>query len=393
MEKSVHFDNTQIGFSHKSNSQLTKMKWLFTFLNYPWIVSIGSTLALWALKLRLPFFQDLVKHTMFEQFCGGVTLTECEQVIQNMSKHHTLTVLDYGAEGKDNEADFQKAHEAFIQSLQFADNKPNIPVICIKLTSLFSFAALQKVSEKKLLSPEELEAFERGIERIRSICQLAHDTNTAVFIDAEESWIQPAIDDIADDMMKAFNHKQVVVYNTFQMYRHDRLAFLKASHHKASKNQYLFGAKIVRGAYMEKERLRAKQMGYPDPINTDKAATDRDFNQALHFLVENIQNTAFCNATHNDNSSYLLTRLLIQRQIPKDHPHVLFCQLYGMSDILTYNLAHDGFRSSKYMVYGPVKDVIPYLIRRAQENTSVSGDIGRELSNIRQEISRRESTR
>ena len=228
---------------------------------------------------------------------------------------------------------------------------------------------------------------------MREICQAAADSRIGVLVDAEESWIQNTVDALTMQMMDAFNRDRVVVYNTIQLYRHDRLAFLKHSYEAAHEKGFVLGAKLVRGAYMEKERKRADQLSYPSPIQPNKEATDRDYDLGVTFCIQHIEDIALIVASHNENSNLLAARLLEQRNLPLNHPHVHFSQLYGMSDNITFNLAKAGCPVSKYLPFGPIKDVIPYLMRRAQENSSVSGQTGRELGLIKKELKRREENR
>jgi len=289
-------------------------------------------------------------------------------------------------EGEEN---YDKAVPEFIRAIEYAAGNPNIPFIAIKVTGFARFSLLEKIHSGAALTPEEAAEYTRVRNRIQAIAAAASKHKIAVLIDAEESWIQQPVDDLADELMEQFNKEHVIIYNTFQLYRHDRLAFLKKSFDKAQKQGYLLGAKLVRGAYMEKERRRAEEMGYPSPIQPDKAATDRDYDAAVSFCMERLNNLAVFVGTHNEKSSMLAAGLLHQQQLPHDHAHVSFSQLLGMSDNITFNLAHAGYHVSKYLPYGPVKDVMPYLLRRAQENTSISGQMGRELGLIRKERKRR----
>ena len=386
----VDFSNTEIAFSHLDNRALQKTAWLFRMMNRPWLVKYGSKLGLWAVEHRLPLAERVVKQTIFDQFCGGTTLLGCQDNIDRLAAYNTLTILDYGAEAKETENDFNYTMNENIRAIDFASRSGhNIPVVSTKVTGLARFDLLASIQDKQTLTREQLGEYRNVLKRIDAVCYHASKKGVSVFIDAEESWIQDSIDHLVWLMMKRYNKERVVVYNTFQMYRHDRLQFLIESFDRAQKYNFLLGAKLVRGAYMEKERNRAQALGYSSPINPDKATTDDHYNTALRFCLDHLDHLAMCNASHNATSALLQVEIMDKKGIAHDHPHTLFSQLLGMSDNLTFNLAAAGFRASKYMPYGQVVDVIPYLIRRAQENTSVTGDAGRELKLIEQEVNRR----
>lgn len=368
------------------------MSWLFSMMNRSWLVKIGSQLTLFALKLRLPV-QGLIKATIFKQFCGGTTVEDCEKSIEAMHKYGVLTILDYGVEAKTSEQDFDNTVAANIKSIKFAAKNQKVPIISCKISGLARFALLEKINLKQPLNEAEQAEYDRALKRIDSICMEAADHQIGVFIDAEETWVQDAIDEISDLLMEKYNQQKVIVYNTFQMYRHDRLDFLKKSHARSQEKGYLLGAKIVRGAYMEKERARAEEMGYPSPIQPDKTATDRDYNAAIQYCIDHYEQIGSCLASHNQNSCLLQASQIAEKGIPSRHPHLSFCQLYGMSDNLTYNLSKAGFNSTKYVPYGEVKEVVPYLIRRAKENSSVNGEVSRELNLIQKEINRRRTAK
>lgn len=384
------FNDTATAFAHLSDSELKKAAWLFRMMNRPWLVKYGSSLGLMAVEWNLPFAEKVIRHTIFEQFVGGSTLLDCQKSIDRLAALNTFTILDYGAEAKETEQDFNHTMTENIRAIDFATQSGGkIPVISTKITGLARFSLLERIQNKATLERDELNEYRNVLKRLDTICYHASIKGVSVFIDAEESWIQDTLDHLVWLMMKRYNKERVVVYNTFQMYRHDRLQFLIESFDRAREQGFLLGAKLVRGAYMEKERNRAAELGYTNPINPDKQATDDLFNTALRFCADHIEHLAVCNASHNAESSLLLADLMQKKNMPADHPHVLFSQLYGMSDNLTFNLAKAGYRVGKYMPYGQVHDVIPYLIRRAQENTSVTGDAGRELSLILQEVNRR----
>lgn len=386
----IDFTNTKIAFAHLTDSELKKSAWLFNLMNKPWLVKYGSALALWAVENGIPLSEWAVRKTVFSQFVGGTTLLDSQPSIERLAEFKTLTILDYGAEAKETELDFNHTMNENIRAIDFAARSvKSIPVISTKVTGLIRFGLLERMQSADALTREELSEYRNALKRLDAICYHASTKNVAVFIDAEESWIQDSIDHLVWLMMRRYNKKQVVVYNTFQMYRHDRLNFLTESYDRARKEGFLLGAKLVRGAYMEKERARAQEMGYPDPINPDKASTDDLYNTALRFCIDHLDTMAVCNASHNADSAQLMVDLMDKKGIAHNHPNTLFSQLYGMSDNLTFNLAEAGFRVAKYLPYGQVKEVIPYLIRRAQENTSVTGDAGRELKMVQEEVKRR----
>ena len=389
-KNSLDFSNTEIAFSHKSNAELKKTAWLFKMMNNPMLVKYGSNLALKAVEWNLPFAETVIKNTIFEHFCGGSTLLNSSPTIEGLAKSHVNTILDYGVEAKETEEDFNKTMVENIRAIEFASKSKDIPFVSIKVTGLARFELLQKLQSNATTTMEEQNEYYAVSKRLDSICHAGRDKGINVLIDAEESWIQDTIDRMANMMMARYNKEKAVVFNTFQMYRHDRLNFLKESYELAQQKGFILGAKLVRGAYMEKERKRAEEMAYPTPINPDKVATDKLYNDGLVFCVSHYDKIACMNATHNAQSSILLADLMEEMGIPHNHPHFYFCQLLGMSDNITFNLASAGYNVAKYLVYGTVKDVIPYLVRRAQENTSVTGDMSRELSLISKELKRRE---
>ncbi len=385
----LDFSNTEIAFSHKSDLELKKTSWLFKMMNNPSLVKYGSGLALKSVEWGLPFAETVIKSTIFEQFCGGTTLLNCTKAIDMLAHNNTKTILDYGVEAKESEEDFNMTMVENIRAIEFASKTRNITFISIKITGIGRFDLLAKLQSNAPLTMEEQNEYYSVSKRLDSICHAGRDKGVGILIDAEESWIQDSIDRMANMMMARYNKDKAVVYNTFQMYRHDRLDFLKESFELSEQKGFYLGAKLVRGAYMDKERKRAQEMGYPTPINPDKVATDKLYNDALVFCVSLHTRIACINATHNAQSSKLLAELMDEMGIPKNHPHFYFSQLYGMSDNITFNLATAGYNVAKYMVYGTVKDVIPYLVRRAQENSSVTGDMSRESALINSEVKRR----
>ncbi len=383
------FTDTEVAFKNKTDGELRDAKRLFQMMNSGSLVDVGTSLATAALKLKLPFVVPILKKTIFKQFCGGVNLMDCQEVINHLYSHDTQAILDYGAEAKTSEEDLDLAAEELMSAVKFAAANDSVPVAVSKLTALVDNNLLIKKQSKHPLSAAETTSWERFISRIDDACSRAKDLGVGMFIDAEESWMQGAMDDVARYLMSRYNKDRVTVYNTYQLYRHDKLEQLRSDFYKASSEGYMLGAKVVRGAYMEKENERAEDLGYETPIQPNKEATDRDFNQAILFCLDHYENIAFCNASHNLDSVKLMVDEIIKRGIPRDHDHLNFSQLQGMSDHITFNLAAAGFNTAKYIIYGPVRDVVPYLIRRADENTAVKGGMSRELSLIMQEVKRR----
>lgn len=388
----VDFKNTAIALEHKTDKELKNTAWLFRLMNSNFLVNIGSAMTILALNIRMPI-QGIIKKTIFKQFCGGKDFEECRATVAELAAYNVATILDYGAEGKESEAAFDITIKASIKSILFAAQHDTVPVVSCKVTGLCKNKLLENITtalqKGEPLTDKLQKKFDKVVIRLDSICKEAHKHKVALFIDAEESWVQMAIDRVTDIMMERYNKDYITVYNTFQLYRHDRLSFLKESYAKAEQRNFILGAKLVRGAYMEKERKRAVKMGYLSPIHTTKEATDRDYNAAVEFCIQNYEKIAGCVASHNESSTRLQMESMEEKGVDKKHPHFNFCQLYGMSDNLTYNLAKAGYNVAKYVPYGPVRDVIPYLIRRARENSSVDGEVSRELDMIKQEILRR----
>jgi len=387
--QSLDFTNLATAFAGKSNSDLRKAAWIFSIMNHSWLVKWGSNLALWAIKYKLPLVEPIIRHTIFDHFCGGTSLADCQLAISQLANQNVKTVLDYGGEAKQTEKDFNASMEEVLRAIDFSTQHQHVSIISIKITALAKFELLEKIQTKVPLSKSEKEAYQHLLKRLSFIGQSAEDNNVALFVDAEESWIQEVIDDLVTKLQKQHNKERAVIFNTFQMYRHDKLDYLKNASAAAKQEGYFLGAKIVRGAYMEKERARALANNYPSPIQKDKAATDQDYDAAIAFCVQHYQHIVSYNASHNLESNRLQAKAMLESGIPTHHPHLNFCQLYGMSDQITFNLAAAGFNAMKYMPYGQIKEVIPYLIRRAQENTAVSGEMGREYQMILKEIKRR----
>lgn len=382
------FDNTEIAFQYRSNKELKSARFLFSSMGSPALTSIGMVATKIAMALHLPI-KGLIKRTIFRQFCGGETINEAASTADKLAQYGVGVILDYGVEGKENEADFDHAVPEFIKAIKYAATQKNIPFISIKITGFARFALLEKLHAGTQLTQAEQEEWQRVQTRIDAICDTAYEQNIMVLVDAEESWIQMPVDDLSDMMMKKYNKQKAIVFNTFQLYRHDRLEFLKVSYDKAASENYILGAKLVRGAYMEKERNRAIEKGYQSPIQPDKASTDKDYDEAVDFCLHRLDKLAVFIGTHNEKSCLNAAQYMQRNNISAQTDRVYFSQLYGMSDNISFNLAHEGYHVAKYLPYGPVKDVIPYLMRRAQENTSVAGQTGRELSLINKEMKRR----
>lgn len=387
----ISFNNTEIAFKHKSNKDLKRAHFLFSVMASPFLVKSGKGLARFGLTIGLPI-KGMIKATIFEQFCGGETIEECTSTIDTMWKNHVGTILDYSVEGKTSAEDFEYTTKEIIATIHKAKGNPGIPFAVFKITGISRFSLLEVTNTGiEGISESDLKEYHETVERVNRICKEAFEASVPVFIDAEESWIQDVIDRITHEMMLKYNMEKAIVFNTVQMYRHDRLAFLKDSIAWAMDKNIQYGVKLVRGAYMEKERKRAAENNYPSPIQPDKATCDSDYNKALEFLVkpEILTHMSLCAGSHNEDSSAYLARLIESKGIDKSNKRIYFAQLLGMSDHISYTLASEGFNVAKYVPYGPVKEVIPYLFRRADENTSVKGQTGRELKLIKEEIKRR----
>lgn len=385
----LDFSNTEIAFTHLTNADLKETYRMFQLMNNPRLVSMMSSLGILAVKMRLPFHERMIKRTMFKIFCGGTSLIESQQAIDLLGNHGVLTVLDYGAEGKSEDEDLDLVMEEVLKGIRFAASNTTVPVVSTKMTALSANELLEKLQTGETLLPAEQVSKTKLLSRLQKIGELAEELQVKVFIDAEETWMQNAIDDLVRDMMIEYNRKVVTIYGTFQMYRKDSFTRLQQEYELAEEKGYLLGAKNVRGAYMEKERECASQEGRDSPIHETKADCDADFDAGVRFCVDRFERLASCTATHNLDSNLLQAKLIDDKRITKNHPHLNFCQLLGMSDYITYNLAAAGYNVAKYLVYGPVRDVVPYLIRRAQENTSITGEMSRELGLIKKEMKRR----
>jgi proline dehydrogenase len=386
----ISFDDTEIAFSYKSTGQLKMANFIFSMVNHPLMSALSTGSLKLGLALRLPI-KGIIKKTAFEHFCGGETIAESEPVIQKLGDLNVGTILDYSVEGEKSEAGFDATLNELLLTIDRAKASSHMPFSVFKITGIGSADLLEKVQQGESLSDEEKIAFERFRARVDKICSKAYQLKVPVLIDAEETWIQDPIDDLVDEMMAKYNREQVIVLNTYQLYRTDSYGNLTRAFDKAKRENYHLGAKLVRGAYMEKERERARQMGYPSPIHQDKPACDKSFNDALLFCINNIDRIMVMCGSHNEFSNLYGTRLMNERGISPSDKRVWFGQLYGMSDNISFNLARAGYNVAKYVPYGPVRSVMPYLLRRAAENTSVAGQSSRELLLIRKELSRRES--
>lgn len=382
------FNNTEKAFSLKSNSELNRAHFLFQMIGKPSLVKIGTSLTNFALKFHLPV-EGIIRKTVFDHFCGGVSEQDCLQVVAKMHTKGVSSVLDYSVEGKEEETQFDACLKMTLKTIDFAKENKAIPFAVFKPTGLGRIDLYEKVGEKATLSTTEQEEWNRVVVRFEKICQYAFDNDVKILVDGEETWMQDAADEVVEHMMEKFNTKKAIIFNTLQLYRWDRVPYLKALHHKAKEKGYHIGMKLVRGAYMEKEAKRAEVNGYKNPICESKQATDINFNEGLNYMLDNINEMAVFAGTHNEESSYLLMNLMQEKGISNDDSRIWFGQLYGMSDNISYNLAANNYNVAKYLPFGPVRDVMPYLIRRAQENTSVAGQTGRELTLLISERNRR----
>ncbi len=392
----ISFDNTENAFAYKTDKELKQSKFLFNTMDYPLFVPIGTRLTPFIMKTGLPV-DGIIRNTIFKQFVGGESLEETANVVEMLAQYKVQVILDYAVEGKQGEENFENVANQFIKVVEYAATQDNIPFISIKITGLARFGLLQTLNEAPRIRSgihdheAEMQEWEKVKMRMHKICAIAAAKNVGVLIDAEETWIQDPVDRLCIELMEKYNKQKAIVYNTIQLYRHDRLRFLRLSHRIAKEQGFILGMKLVRGAYMEKERARAIQNGYESPIQPDKESTDRDFNAATDYCISNVTDISVIIASHNETSNLYGVELLEKYQLPYNHPHVHFSQLFGMSDNITFNLAKAGCNVSKYLPFGPIRDVIPYLMRRAQENSSLNGQTGRELLLIRKELKRRKT--
>ena len=388
LASNISFDDTSIAFEAKSNSALRKANFLFSVVNIPLLSQLSTGAVKLGMTLRLPI-RGIIKYTIFEHFCGGETINESEHTIKELGEYAIGTILDYSVEGEEDESSFDRTRDEIIKTIEIAHMSENIPFSVFKVTGVAPTALLEKIQKKDTLTKEEEKSFERVKARVKAICSKAYEYSVPILIDAEETWIQNPIDELAYNMMKLFNQEKAVIFNTIQMYRTKTLEALKTAFHYAAMGNYYLGVKLVRGAYMEKERERAQELGYESPIQPTKEATDNNFDKGLAFCIDNKQRVSLVCGSHNEYSNYYLALLMEKHSLKNDDPRVWFAQLYGMSDNISFNLAKAGYNVAKYVPYGPVKSVIPYLLRRASENTSVAGQSSRELTLIRRELKRR----
>lgn len=386
--KMVDFNDTKTAFILKSDAQLRKAYWLFKLVANKSLVGLGKKASSLAIKLGLPI-RTVVKQTVYDQFVGGESIEECEPIINKLQEYNVFALLDFAVEGKETDADFDATKDEIVQTIKYGAKRDGIPFAVFKVTGVAAFPLLEKYSAGKAFSELESRAWTRAKNRIEEICYTAHKFGMCIMIDAEESWIQKAIDEMALEMMQRFNKEDIVVVNTLQMYRVDRLDFLKESYQLAQDKQFKLGVKLVRGAYMEKERQRAEELNYADPIHANKDGSDKSYDEGIEFVLNHYEDTLLVAGSHNEESARKLAEKMEAKGIAHNHPNVWFSQLYGMSDNLSFNLAAGGYNVVKYLPFGPVNETLPYLIRRAEENTSAGGQSTRELGLIQQEIKRR----
>jgi len=387
------FNNTEVAFSSMTDSELDRAYFLFNLIKNPALVKVGTSLTLFALKLHLPV-EGIIRKTVFDHFVGGVTEEDCLPVVEKMHAKGVSSILDYSVEGKEDEASFDDALRVTLKTVDIAAAHPKaIPFVVFKPTGFGRMALYEKIGEGRELSPEEAMEWGRVVGRFDQVCKKAFDRNIEVLIDGEDSWMQDAADDLVAEMMKKYNKQKAIVFNTLQLYRHDRVDYLKKLHSQAMAEGFHIGMKLVRGAYMEKENQRAEEKGYPTPICPSKEATDINYDKGVAYMVEHLDTMAIFAGTHNEESTYKLMEMMKAKGIANNDRRIWFGQLYGMSDNISYNLAANGYNVAKYLPFGPVRDVMPYLIRRAQENTSVAGQTGRELALLTAERNRRKAAK
>jgi proline dehydrogenase len=382
------FDNTKIAFALKSDSELERAYFLFKMISIEPLVRIGTAATNFAIKAHLPI-EGLIRSTVFDHFCGGVNEEDCLPVIDKMYEKGVSSVLDYSVEGKENDAEFDAAMHTTLNIIDFASAKDAMPIAVFKPTGFGRLKLFEKVGSGAELTDSEQAEWDRVENRFDMVCKRGKAHDISVLIDAEESWMQNASDALVTKMMQKYNTEKPIVFNTLQMYRWDRMEFLKKEHALAIENGYFLGFKLVRGAYLEKENERAKLLGYPSPMCKSKAETDANYNAAVAYMLDHLNRMSLFSGSHNEESSYLMMQKMAEKNIPNHDARVWFGQLYGMSDHISFNLAAHGYNVAKYIPFGPVRDVMPYLIRRAEENTSVAGQTGRELALLTKEKNRR----
>lgn len=382
------FEDTATAFALKSDSELERAYFLFKMIANEPLVKIGTLVTNFAIKAHLPV-ERLIRATVFDHFCGGVNETDCISVVDKMWQKRVCSVLDYSVEGSEDEDPLDNSLKKVLEILEFVKEKESIPFAVFKPSGYGRFSIFKKVNSKATLTKSEEEEWARVVDRFDTTCKKAFDLGVSLLVDAEESWIQDAADDLVEEMMRKYNKEDVIVFNTLQMYRWDRLDYLKELHAKALQEGFKIGMKVVRGAYMEKERDRAERKGYQSPICESKKVTDDNFNTVVTFILNNLDSISIFTGTHNEESCYRLMQQIEESHIAIDDPRIWFGQLFGMSDHISFNLADKGYNVAKYLPFGPVRDVMPYLIRRAEENTSVAGQTTRELSLLKKERKRR----
>ena len=392
VDVAVSFKDTEVAFKNKSDRELWLSYLIFVLTKNPFLVKFLSQMAKWTLAMGLPV-KPLIKATVFKQFCGGEQKKEYSQVIRKLGKSDIGTILDYSVEGTEDEAGFEHTKKELLLIVEQSKSNPNIPCTCMKMTAIGSFDLLKKVTANESLSQEEEQEWAKVKGRLEEICEASYQADKPIYIDAEESWIQTAIDKLAEEMMAKYNFKKAVVFTTLQLYRWDRNDYFLELIQYARSVGYKLGIKIVRGAYIEKERERAQRIGYKSPINETKAETDREYNKSVKIFIDNIDVVEICVGTHNEESCKRLLQLMAEKDLPNNHFHIYFSQLFGMSDNISFNLAKAGYNVSKYLPFGPVESTLPYLARRAEENTAIAGQMSKEIKIIVQERQRRKSIR
>ena len=384
----VNFENTALAFAHLNDDELKRQHRLFRLIDNPFLTKVGPPLATTALKMRLPV-TGLIRQTVFDIFCGGESLAETRKRSDDLFKNKVMTILDYSVEGEKNDAGFDETRDEVKRTLHHGSGYDAVAFSAMKVTGIAHFDILVKAAAGEKLSPAEQVSFDRSKARFNDLCDTAGELQQPLFVDAEETWIQDVIDTWTEELMEKHNQKRAIIVQTVQMYRKSGLPYLEGLIERAREKGYIIGLKLVRGAYLEKERKRAEEMGYDDPIQDNKLSTDIDFNTALQLCMDNIDVVEVCIATHNQVSCGHAAKLMAERDLPPNHSNILFAQLLGMSDNISFNLSQNGYQVAKYLPYGPVKSVLPYLIRRAQENTSVAGQAGREVELLTREVNRR----
>ncbi len=386
----IDFSNTEVAFKNKTNSELRQAHMLFKVMNNNFMVNMGKHMVNFAFSIHFPV-DGIIRKTIYRHFVGGTSISDCAKTINKLAERNVGAILDFAVEGEEEDALFDETCKEVLRTIELAKDNKNIPFSAFKITGIGRFLVLAKKSDQVELCKQEEDELDRIYKRVDTIFKRGYELGVPVLIDAEHSWIQPILDEMVLDMMRKYNKEKAIVQNTYQMYRHDAIKRLKEHHEISLKEGFKFGLKIVRGAYMEIERSRAESIGYPSPIHADKPATDKDFDEIIRYFIKHIDTINFMVATHNEYSSQLLATLIEENNLPKNHPNIYFSQLYGMSDHITFNLSEKGYNVVKYVPYGKVRTMMPYLFRRVEENTSVRGQSSRELSMIEQEIKRRKS--